>query len=243
MRAMLIATVSFLIVLGAAPAPVEAASEQAQAPAATQAAADCRATNSTVAGGYRVHLACGFDGSFDGFGSTLAAANQEALLLYQLSAVKGVECSGWKIRGVSGGYEVSLSCDYALLSVVGFGSNLTAAASNGRKLAELYADTEVECSGWKIRGVSGGYEVSLSCDYALLSVSAYGSNLTDAATEGLLLAKLYSETGKECSGTDIKSASGGYKVVLKCGFGDYPEGVASTLTGAAQNARLAASIG
>ncbi|GGK77762.1 hypothetical protein [Mangrovihabitans endophyticus] len=159
-------------------------------PASPAAAAGCSTRNSDGAtGGYSVLLYCSGAGFITGYGSTLTTANQEALLLYQLYTVSGVDCDGRSADTTTGGYSVLLYCSGA-----GF-------------------------------------------------ITGYGSSLSDAAFEARALATLYADQGRDCDGRSVSRSSGGYDVLLYCSGLGFVHGVGSTVTGAAANARLAATLG
>jgi hypothetical protein len=153
------------------------------------AAAACSAESSRpVTGGYDVSIFCSGAGFVHGFGSTLTDANLAALQLYQLYADTGVNCSGESVRPILGGYDLSIFCTGAGF-VHGFGSSLTDAATEARLLATLYATRGRNCSDQTVRGVSGGYDVSLFCT-GLGFVHGVGSTLTGAAGVARLTATI-----------------------------------------------------
>lgn len=117
-----------------------------------------------------------------------------------------------------------LAAKVSLTSSKALAPNLTAAGQNARFNAELYVDTGLRC-----------FQVRLSCDD--------GTNLTAAGTEGSLLAQLFATAGRECFGYSTAVVAGGYRARLVCDdVAGFIDGVGSTLTVAAQNARLLATM-
>lgn len=97
------------------------------------------------------------------------------------------------------------------------------------------------CSASSSRTVSGGYRVTLYCTGAGF-IDGYGSNLTDANREALLLYQVYTEFGIDCTGSSTRGATGGYLVTLHCSPNGFVDGYGSTLTDAAGEARELAKL-
>jgi hypothetical protein len=93
--------------------------------------------STTVTGGFRVTLNCSGAGFVVGYGSTLSAANQQALLLYQLYVNSGRDCSGTSVTVEPGGYEATLLCSRPSQWYEGLGTTLTEAAQTARFLVTL----------------------------------------------------------------------------------------------------------
>ncbi|MBP2330555.1 hypothetical protein JOF56_010940 [Kibdelosporangium banguiense] len=92
------------------------------------------------------------------------------------------------------------------------------------------------CSASSSKQVSGGYRVTLFCS-GKGYVDGYGSTLTDANREALLLYQIYTDHGIDCTGSSIKGVTGGHRTTLWCSRGGYIDGYGSTLTDAASEAR------
>lgn len=138
----------------------------------------------TVAGGYRVRIACGAQ-SFDGFGATVGDANREATLLYQLYVDSGYHCSSQAVSSVTGGVRVRQACSGRDI-VDGFGTVLNHATVEARKLAELYAVDGIQCSGQAVSRSSGVYRARLRCGGR--AVDGLGATVTEAAQNARLTA-------------------------------------------------------
>ncbi|MBE1491070.1 hypothetical protein [Plantactinospora soyae] len=204
---------------------------------ASAAACDTRSSG-TARGGYYVTIYCSGPGFIDGYGSTLTAANTNALLLNQLYVNYGNSCDGRSTSTTTGGYAVTIHCSGGGF-IVGFGSILTDAAENARLLADTRGRTGNTCDGRSTSTTTGGYAVTIHCSGGGFIVG-FGSTLTDAAEEARQLVLLRAATGNTCDGRSTYTVSGGYGVTLHCTSGGFVDGVGSTLTGAAVNARLAA---
>lgn len=165
-----------------APAAAAGAAEMGTAEAGTAEviAASCSAAGSAaVTGGYRVTLLCSGAGYVKGHGSTLSAANQEALLLYQVYTTYGRDCSATSLATTAGGYRSTILCTSPQRYIDGYGSTLTEASGEARALAVLTATGGPNCSGVSSAVVSGGYRVRLLCDVRY--IDGLGSTLTGAA--------------------------------------------------------------
>lgn len=130
-------------------------------------------------------LWCSGTGYLTGFGSTLTAANTNALLVYQLYVNYGYECDGSSTDTTTGGYEATLWCSGRYVN--GYGSTLTDAAEEARQLVLLRAATGNSCSGSSTDAKSGGYEATLWCSSGGY-VDGYGTTLTGAAVNARLSA-------------------------------------------------------
>jgi hypothetical protein len=145
--------------------------------------------------------------------------------------------AGWST--VSGGYRVSLYCSGAGF-INGFGSTRNDAAAEAQALADLYTETGVDCSGASVGQAPKGRSAELYCSEAGY-IQSYGTTLTDAAREARALATLYATSDRLCDGRSAESTIRGLQVRLYCSDEGFVEGIGSTLTAAAQQARLAAS--
>ncbi|MEO3930686.1 hypothetical protein ABGB07_43585 [Micromonosporaceae bacterium B7E4] len=142
---------------------------------------------------------------------------------------------------VTGGYYATYTCDGMGL-VDGYGSTLTDANLEALRLYQTYLTYGDDCSGYGLGPVTGGHAVTLSCSRKGFA-SGYGSSLTDAAIEARLLVELYGATRQDCDSYGTGPVPGGYSVTLSCSPGGFVSGRGSTLTAAAQLARLSASLG
>lgn len=173
--------------------------------------------------------------------SMYAMGDALGLLVVPATPAAAQSCSAGSSGTTTGGYWVRLWCSGAGF-VEGYGSTLTDANLQALLLYQVYQTYGMDCTGSSTSTVTGGYRSSLWCS-DILFVEGYGSTLSDASTEARELAKLYPLQGRDCTGSSVSTVSGGYRVRLWCSGLHFVDGIGGTVTGAAQNARLAATIG
>ncbi|MBQ1051759.1 hypothetical protein KBX50_25255 [Micromonospora sp. C51] len=154
-------------------------------------------------------------------------------------AAAAASCSTSSSQAIVGGYRVTLRCDEAGY-IHGFGRTLTDANLEALRLYQLYLTYGVSCRGSLIDSLVGGFDVSIYCPGSY--TNSFGSNLTDAAAEARELVTMRLSGGPDCDGTTVAAIVGGYRVTLFCTV-RYVRGQGSTLTEAAQIARLTAALG
>jgi hypothetical protein len=88
---------------------------------------------------------------------------------------------------------------------------------------------------------TGGQVVTLFCADAGF-VRGYGSDLTAANREALLLHQFFADSGDNCSGSSVSSVTGGFAVTIFCSSEGFIKGYGTTLTDAAGEARQLAMI-
>jgi hypothetical protein len=96
--------------------------------------------------------------------------------------------------------------------------------------------TAAGCSSRSSSKVSGGYVVTLYCS-GTGYIDGYGTTLTDANREALLLYQVYTDYGNDCSGRSARGVTGGFNTTLWCSGGGYFDGYGSSLTDSASEAR------
>jgi hypothetical protein len=151
-----------------------------------------------------------------------------------------ISCSVFSNSTATGGYRVRLDCT-GIGMVFGYGTTLGDAQREATLLAQLYANTGLACSAFSVSTDTGGYRVRTDCT-GIGMVFGYGSNATDAQDESRLLAQLYTDTGRACSGFSATISGGTYRVRLDCTGVGMVFGYGSSLSEAAAGARLLASI-
>ncbi|MCE7008962.1 hypothetical protein LWC34_40045 [Kibdelosporangium philippinense] len=162
------------------------------------------------------------------------------MIVVPAATASAASCDARSSGQVSGGYVVTLWCSGAGF-VDGYGSTLTDANREALLLYQIYVDYGIDCGGRGTSAATGGRVVTLWCSSGGF-IDGYGSTLTDAQVEARELVVLLGEKGQDCSGRGVGRVSGGYVVTLWCTRGGFIDGRGSTVTGAAQNARFAASI-
>ncbi|MEV6237887.1 hypothetical protein [Lentzea sp. NPDC051838] len=151
-------------------------------------------------------------------------------------------CSVNLTRGTPGGFVVKMSCSKPTAFIDGYGSTTGDANREGLLLRQFQNNGGPLCSGDLSRGAPGGFEVKLSCAQPTSFVSAYGTTLTDAAREARLLKEI--APGRHCTHDLVRAVSGGYQVKGSCSKPTvFFSGVGSTVTQAAENARLSSGVG
>lgn len=177
------------------------------------------------------------------FRTVQAALVAVALTLVALVVPAGpaaaASCSTSSTQALVGGHRVKIYCGAAGY-IDGFGTTLTEANLEALRLYQLYLTYGVRCSGSLVGALVGGRSVSIYCTG--FYTDGFGSNLTDAAVEARELVTMRLAGGPRCSGTSVATLVGGYQVTLFCA-GRYVRGQGSTLTQAAQIARLTAALG
>jgi hypothetical protein len=145
-------------------------------------------------------------------------------------------------RTTPGGYVAKMSCSKPDAFIDGYGSTTGDANREGLLLRQFQNNTGTLCSGTLSRGAVGGFEVKLSCSKPSSFVDAFGTTLSDAAREARLLKEI--APGRHCSHSLVRAISGGYEVKGSCSKPTvFFSGVGSTVTQAAENARLSSGVG
>ncbi|GAB3849762.1 hypothetical protein GCM10029963_34830 [Micromonospora andamanensis] len=177
------------------------------------------------------------------FRTIQAALIAVALTLVALVVPAGpavaASCSTASTQALVGGHRVKIYCGVAGY-FDGFGTTLTEANLEALRLYQLYLTYGERCSGSTVGSVVGGRSVSIYCPGRY--TDSFGSNLTDAAVEARELVTMRLAGGPNCDGSSVATLVGGYRVTLFCA-GRYVRGQGSTLTEAAQIARLTAALG
>jgi hypothetical protein len=204
---------------------------QAGSPRAVTPMACGTMTTAAVFGGYRARMVCE-SRQIDGFGTTTAAAQNNAWQLQSVSAQTGVYCMTAQLpRSVDGGYRVSLACNSH--AVDGNGTTLTDAGHNAYRLALIGGQSGNYCSTAGLQRPSGGFRLTLSCNSR--AVENYGNTLTTAATNVTGLAQVGADTGVWCGYTTVGPVAGGSRITMSCNSRAV-HGLGSDLNGAATNA-------
>ena len=151
-------------------------------------------------------------------------------------------CSVNLTRTTPGGYIAKMSCSKPDAFIDGYGSTTGDANREGLLLRQFQNNTGTLCSGDLSRAAVGGYQVKMSCSSPNSFVDAYGTTLTDAAREARLLKEI--APGRHCGHSLVRAISGGYEVKGSCSKPTvFFSGVGSTVTQAAENARLSSGVG
>jgi hypothetical protein len=116
-----------------------------------------------------------------------------------------------------------------------------AALTLGVTVASAGSAQAATCSASTSGPVTGGQFVTLFCADAGF-VRGYGSDLTAANQEALLLHQFFANSGDNCSGSSVSSATGGFAVTLFCSSEGFVKGFGATLTDAAGEARALAMM-
>jgi hypothetical protein len=151
-------------------------------------------------------------------------------------------CSANAPRSTAGGVYVSITCSSPTAFIDGYGSNSTDANREALLLRQFQLNVGPKCSGSSSRAVTGGFSVAMTCSSPTNFLDAFGTTLTDAATEARLLEALDPRRG--CTHTSLRRVSSGFEVSGHCTSPTvFFSGIGDTVTGAAQNARLASGVG
>jgi hypothetical protein len=97
------------------------------------------------------------------------------------------------------------------------------------------------CSASSSGPVTGGQLVTLFCADAGF-VRGYGSDLTAANREALLLHQFFVDSGDNCSGSSVSTTAGGFAVTNFCSAEGFSKGFGTTVTDAAGEARQLAMM-
>ncbi len=111
----------------------------------------------------------------------------------------------------------------------------------GAAVASAGPAAAATCSASSSGPVTGGQSVTLFCSDVGF-VRGYGSDLTAANQEALLLHQFFASSGDDCSGSSVATATGGFQVTLFCSVEAFVTGYGSTLTDAAGEARQLAML-
>lgn len=176
-------------------------------------------------------------------------ATLSGVLLAVSGMVVGVEpasaagpCNVNVTRTTPGGYVVKMSCSKPTAFIDGYGTTTGDANREALLLRQFHTNGGPECSGNLSRAAIGGFEVKLSCSSPTSFVDAYGTTLTDAAREARILKEI--APGRHCGHSLVRAVSGGYQVKGSCSKPTvFFSGVGSTVTQAAENARLSSGVG
>jgi hypothetical protein len=151
-------------------------------------------------------------------------------------------CNVTTTRATPGGYTVKVSCSKPNAFIDGYGSTTGDANREALLLRQFQNNGGPLCSGNLSRAAVGGFEVKLSCSSPTSFVDAYGTTLTDAAREARILKEI--APGRHCGHSLVRAVSGGYQVKGSCSKPTvFFSGVGSTVTQAAENARLSSGVG
>jgi hypothetical protein len=151
-------------------------------------------------------------------------------------------CSVSTTRSTPGGFVVKTSCSKPTAFIDGYGSTTGDANREALLLRQFQNNGGPLCSGNLSRSAVGGFEVKLGCTKPSSFVDAFGTTLTDAAREARLLKEI--APGRFCSHSLVRAISGGYEVKGSCSKPTvFFSGVGSTVTQAAENARLSSGVG
>lgn len=151
-------------------------------------------------------------------------------------------CSVNHTRTTTGGYVVKMTCSKPDAFIDGYGSTTGDANREALLLRQFQNNRGTLCSGYLSRAAVGGFQAKLSCSSPDSFVDAYGTTLTDAAREARLLKEI--APGRHCSHSLVRAISGGYEVKGSCSKPTvFFSGVGSTVTQAAENARLSSGVG
>lgn len=151
-------------------------------------------------------------------------------------------CSLITTRTTAGGHEAQLQCSNPIAFIDGFGSTIGDANREGLLLRQFSVNGGPTCSGSSTNTATGGYEAHLTCNGPISFVNAFGTTLTDAAREARLLTEMAPRGG--CTHDSVRAVRGGYEVAASCTNPIiFFDGIGSTVTEAAENARLASGIG
>lgn len=151
-------------------------------------------------------------------------------------------CNVSLTRTTPGGYVVKTSCSSPTAFIDGYGTTTGDANREALLLRQFQLNGGPLCSGSLTRAAVGGYQAKLTCSNPTSFVDAYGTTLTDAAREARLLKEI--APGRHCSHSLVRAVSGGYEVKGSCSKPTvFFSGVGSTVTQAAENARLSSGVG
>jgi hypothetical protein len=151
-------------------------------------------------------------------------------------------CSVSTTRTTPGGHVVGMSCSKPSAFIDGYGSNVGDANREALLLRQFQVNGGPLCSGLLSRAAVGGFEVKLGCSKPSSGVDAFGTTLSDAAREARLLKEI--APGRFCSHSLVRRVSGGFEVQGACSKPTvFFSGVGSTVTQAAENARLSSGVG
>jgi len=151
-------------------------------------------------------------------------------------------CSVDSTRTTPGGYVAKVSCSSPTAFIDGYGSTTGDANREALLLRQFQSNGGPLCSGDSSRTAVGGFRVSMSCAKPTSFVDAFGTTLTDAAREARLLKEI--APGRFCTHDTVRAISGGYEVKGGCTKPTvWFSGVGSTVTQAAENARLSSGVG
>ena len=151
-------------------------------------------------------------------------------------------CSTRTPSSTPGGVVVRVTCSSPTAFIDGYGSDSTDANREALLLRQFQVTVGPTCSGSSSRADIGGYSLRMTCGSPTNFITAYGTTLSDAAVEARLLET--AAPSRACTHTFVNQVSGGYEVQGHCTSPTiFFSGVGATVTGAAQNARLAAGIG
>jgi hypothetical protein len=151
-------------------------------------------------------------------------------------------CSVNTTRTTAGGLVVKTSCSKPNAFIDGYGSTTGDANREALLLRQFQVNGGPLCSGDLSRGAVGGFQVKMSCSSPNSFVDAYGTTLSDAAREARLLKEI--APGRHCGHYLVRAISGGYEVKGSCSKPTvFFSGVGSTVTQAAENARLSSGVG
>lgn len=164
-----------------------------------------------------------------------------AVMAAQPAAAAGA-CSARTPSSTAGGVVVRISCSSPTAFIDGYGSNSTDANREALLLRQFQVTVGPTCSATSSQANTGGFSLNMTCSSPTNFILAFGTTLSDAAAEARLLEAM--SPSRQCTDTFVNQVSGGYRVDGHCTSPTvFFSGTGATVTGAAQNARLASGVG
>lgn len=175
------------------------------------------------------------------FALSVVVAVSGALVVAEPAAAAG-PCNTGSARSTPGGVVVDIACTSPTAFIDGYGNNAGEANREALLLRQLQLTLGPWCSGSSSRADTGGFAVRMACSPPTNFITAYGTTLSDAAAEARLLEAM--NPRRACTDTFVRRVSGGFRVDGHCASPTvFFSGVGSTVTVAAENARLASGVG
>lgn len=172
---------------------------------------------------------------------SVVAAVSGALVVAEPAAAAG-PCNAGRTRSTPGGVVVPVTCSSPTAFIDGYGNNAGEANREALLLRQFQLNVGPTCSGTSSRAETGGFSVRMTCSSPTNFITAYGTTLSDAAAEGRLLEAL--NPRRRCTDDFVNRVSGGFRVDGHCTSPTvFFSGVGSTVTVAAENARLSSGVG
>ncbi|TWP50419.1 hypothetical protein FKR81_19775 [Lentzea tibetensis] len=151
-------------------------------------------------------------------------------------------CNAKPARSTTGGVMVGITCSSPTAFIDGFGDNASDANREALLLRRFQVTVGPTCSGTRSRTATGGFELGMTCSGPTNFITAYGTTLSAAAAEARLLEAM--APGRQCTDTFVNKVSGGFQVKGHCTSPTvFFSGIGTTVTAAAENARLSSGVG